>query len=89
MMFVGYCPLVPGTIGTLAAIPVYLLLVLSLPKLFYFLSLILIFCLGIWSAQFAESFYETKDPKPVVIDEAVGFMVTMLFIEPKLVVLTG
>lgn len=82
--FAGYFPLFPGTVGTLMTIPLYLALSLWLPTLFYVFFLILIIFLGIWSSNFAERYFDCKDPKPVIIDEAAGFLLTMLFIEPTL-----
>lgn len=66
-------------------IPLYLVISLWLPSLFYVFLLVLIIFLGIWSANFAEKHFSCKDPKPVIIDETAGFLLTMLFIEPTLV----
>ncbi len=70
--------------GTLATIPLYLLLSIWLPNTLYLFVLVFIIFLGIWSANFAERHFNSKDPKPVVIDEAAGYLLTMLFIEPYL-----
>lgn len=35
---------------------------------------------GIWAATHAERLFRRKDPKPVVIDEVLGQLVTLLFI---------
>jgi phosphatidylglycerophosphatase A len=85
LLFVGYFPFFPGTVGTLATLPLYLLLSVWLPSILYLCALVLTIFLGIWSANFAERHYGSKDPKPVVVDEMSGFLLTMLFIEPSIV----
>jgi len=73
---VGYSPVAPGTAGTLAALPLYLLLrKLSLPR--YILGIIVLTGLGISAASRVESLWG-KDPGRVVIDEVVGFLVTLV-----------
>lgn len=72
----GYSPVASGTVGTLAAIPLYLWLArLSLPL--YVLTLIAFFFLGCWVAGKAEIIFQEKDSGKIVIDEVVGYLVTM------------
>ncbi len=72
----GNSPVVPGTMGTLAALPLYLLLSkLSLPR--YLLSVGILAVLGVSAASRAEALWG-KDPGRVVIDEVVGFLVTLV-----------
>ena len=73
---VGFSPLAPGTAGTLAAIPVFLLLAL-LPWWLYVVSVLAIAILACWAAEEAERIFGEEDSHCVVIDEAVGFFVTM------------
>lgn len=84
LFFIGYFPLIPGTMGTLAVIPFYLLLSALAPNVIYVLVLVILVVMGLWSAHFAEDYFEKKDPKPVVIDEAAGYLMAMLFIHPTL-----
>jgi len=78
---VGYAPFAPGTLGTLIAIPVYLLLsAISSPV--YELTLISFFFLSVWVSEYAEKHFGKTDDQRIVIDEVVGFLVTMLWI-PK------
>jgi len=73
---VGFSPFAPGTMGTLAAIPIFFLLSL-LPWWLYILCVLGIGILACWAAGEAERIFGEKDPHRVVIDEAVGFFVTM------------
>ncbi len=73
---VGFSPIAPGTAGTLAAIPLFLLL--SLLPLYGYLACVLgIFFLASWAAGKAEHIFHEEDSRRIVIDEAVGFFVTM------------
>lgn len=72
----GYSPLASGTVGTLAAIPLYLLLAgLSLPL---YLALLLPFgWFACWVSGKAEGIFHEQDSGKIVIDEVVGYLVTM------------
>ena len=72
----GYSPFASGTVGTLAAIPFYIWLArLSLPL--YLLTLVAFFFLACWVSGQAEILFEEKDSGKIVIDEVVGYLVTM------------
>lgn len=72
----GYSPFASGTVGTLAAIPFYLWLAgLSTP--FYLLTLAAFFFLACWVSGKAETIFQEKDSGKIVIDEVVGYLVTM------------
>lgn len=73
----GLAPKAPGTFGTLAAIPVYLLMApLAWP---YYLGLVVLFTvIGIWACDRTARELGTKDPSSIVWDEFVGFFITML-----------
>lgn len=67
----------PGTFGTLAAVPLYLLLA-QLPLLLYLLAVLLAFGIGIWlCGRCAEDLGE-HDHGGIVWDEFVGYWLTML-----------
>jgi phosphatidylglycerophosphatase A len=78
---VGYSPIAPGTLGTLIAIPVYYFLS-NIPSPLYEITLIGFFFLSVWISGNAEIFFGKKDDQRIVIDEMVGFLVTMLWV-PK------
>jgi phosphatidylglycerophosphatase A len=78
---VGFSPLAPGTVGTLAAIPFFL--VLSLLPLWLYLSCLLgLALLACWVAGQAEAIFGKQDPQVVVIDEVVGFLAVMIAVRP-------
>lgn len=73
----GFSPVASGTVGTLGAIPLYLLLAgLSLPL--YILTLLALFFFASWAAGQAELIFGEKDSGKIVIDEVVGYLVTMI-----------
>jgi phosphatidylglycerophosphatase A len=80
---VGYSPIVPGTLGTLIAIPIYFFLS-TIPSPIYEITLIGFFFLSVWISENAERFFGKKDDRRIVIDEIIGFLITMLWI-PKTV----
>jgi len=75
----GLFPFAPGTVGTLGAVP--LALVLQHCPLMFTISFFLVFLvLAIWTSGSAESLLETSDPPQVVIDEVAGFLAATIFI---------
>ncbi len=72
----GYSPIASGTVGTLAAIPLYLLLG-NLPILLYVLLLIPMTLFSCWVSGKAELIFNEKDSGKIVIDEVIGYLVTM------------
>ena len=71
----------PGTLGTLIAIPVYYFLS-NIPSPLYEITLIGFFFLSVWISENAEIFFGKKDDQRIVIDEMMGFLITMLWV-PK------
>lgn len=72
----GLSPMAPGTMGTLAAIPVYLLFALFNTKVYLVFTLIA-FVLGIFICGKASSDLGVDDHPGIVWDEIVGFLLTM------------
>jgi len=79
----GHVPWVPGTFGTLAGIPVYLILS-RLPLWGYIIGVILLVLGGILLADLAQNIYGRLDDQRIVIDEVAGFAVTMTGTAPGL-----
>ncbi len=73
----GLSPKAPGTMGTLAAIPVFLLIAwLPLPA---YLAVVAVVCvLGIWICDRAARDFGVHDHPAIVWDEIAGFLVTMI-----------
>jgi phosphatidylglycerophosphatase A len=74
----GRSPIVPGTAGTLAAMPLALACAAWMPLWGFAAATLAVAALGIWAADVAAPHLGGKDPGPVVIDEAAGLMVTLL-----------
>jgi phosphatidylglycerophosphatase A len=76
----GYCPVAPGTAGTVAAVLVWTALYYLLPAealLWTTGGLIALFTpLGVWSAGAVERIWG-KDPARVVVDEMVGVWIAL------------
>lgn len=77
----GLMPFAPGTWGTLAAIPVYLLLVGSHWSVYLAFTL-LAFVLGVWVSDKVSDDLGMHDYKGIVWDEVVGYLLTM-FLAPS------
>lgn len=75
----GFFPIAPGTAGTAVAIPLYVLFVYAgwLP---YLIGMGVLFWLGVEGANRIEKATQQKDGRLIVIDEIVGYLVTMLFL---------
>jgi phosphatidylglycerophosphatase A len=75
----GFVPKVPGTAGTLVAVPI-VLLIQSFPTPVHLTILVLMFVLGCIVCQFTALALNQKDPGAVVWDEITGFCIAMAFI---------
>lgn len=75
----GLSPVAPGTAGTLLGIVVYLALV-SLGPVFYTLCVMSLFLAGCWACGQTAAALESHDHPGIVIDEIVGYLITMLFV---------
>ena len=72
----GYAPVASGTFGTLAGIPAYWLLA-KLPSILWLLTVLALFFLSCWVAGAAGKIYGIVDDGRIVIDELVGYLVTI------------
>jgi len=75
----GYAPVASGTFGTLAGIPAYWLLA-KLPPFLWLLTVVALFFLACWVAGEAGKIYGVVDDGRIVIDELVGYLVTIAFL---------
>jgi phosphatidylglycerophosphatase A len=73
----GLSPFAPGTFGTLAAIPFYLLM-MYLPLSVYIAVTVVAALAGIWICQSATKAIGQDDHGSIVWDEFVGFWITMI-----------
>ncbi|MCL6415058.1 phosphatidylglycerophosphatase A [Aestuariirhabdus sp. Z084] len=77
----GASPKAPGTVGTLAAIPFYLLLQ-YLPLANYLLVVLVAFVVGCWLCEITSRDIGVHDHGGIVWDEFVGFWITMIAAPP-------
>ena len=73
----GLVPWAPGTFGTIAAIPLYLLLA-PLQLIWYLALLVPLFLIGIWACDKAAAELSVQDPSAIVWDEILGYLITMI-----------
>jgi len=79
----GLAPKIPGTVGTLAAIPFYLVAAHWLPLPIYLAVLLAAFLLGIYVCDRAAHKLGVHDHGGIVWDEFVGFWLTMAAVPPE------
>jgi phosphatidylglycerophosphatase A len=80
LLGVGRSPIIPGTAGTLASLPLALVAAAFLPLRAYAALTLVVSLVGIWAAGRASAALGIKDPGVVVIDETAGLFVTFLAI---------
>jgi phosphatidylglycerophosphatase A len=73
----GLVPKAPGTMGTIGAIPLYLL-VARQGRPWVAVTALVVTAVGVWAASVVARELGKKDPQIVVVDEVAGFLVTML-----------
>lgn len=78
VFFIGHIPVAPGTFGTLAAVA-FVRVVKPEAASMLIISAAL-FLAGVASAHYAETFYGSRDSGHIVIDEFVGYLVSIIFL---------
>ena len=89
----GFSPFIPGTVGTLPSVCVYLAIAILTPSeqhtlligVAFVVSCLLTVALGGW----AERYWGGKDPRPFVLDEVAGFLLTVLLFRSSGVLATA
>jgi phosphatidylglycerophosphatase A len=75
----GLVPLIPGTFGTLTALPIAA--VVNYAGVIYAsLSIMAILSLSVWASHVSHVIMEKDDPSVVVIDEAAGIIIAMFLL---------
>jgi phosphatidylglycerophosphatase A len=78
--YCGYAPIAPGTAGSAAGLVVYAAMrAMGWPVAGDLAVAGILLVAGVWAASSAERQLGLDDPGPVVIDEVVGMLVTLLF----------
>jgi len=85
---IGYCPIAPGTAGSLAGLG--LCLVLHQNLIVYLTAFALLFAAGVRSAGKAEEESGTRDPSFIVIDEFAGIFIVFILVPVNMAtIITG
>lgn len=75
---VGLAKIAPGTLGSLAALPVIIPLLYGAPWPVVALAGIALLWVGIWAGNYAGQYWGKPDHGAIVIDEALGQLVTLM-----------
>mgnify|MGYP004003949041 CR=1 FL=1 len=82
----GYAPIASGTFGTLGGVALAIAFAIYLPGQYMFACLtaaIVMTLVGAPLGKWAEKKWQRKDPGQYVLDEVIGFLVTIAFINPE------
>jgi phosphatidylglycerophosphatase A len=78
--YIGFAPVAPGTFGSAAGVALfYLVRAAGVPWAEPAL-IVALFAAGVWAATVAEQQLGGTDPGPVVLDEVVGMLITLMWI---------
>jgi phosphatidylglycerophosphatase A len=78
---IGFLPLMPGTWGSLMALPLWYHLALNGPWL-YGLGVAVVIILGLWVAGPAQELLGRADHPAIVVDEVAGLLITLAGVPP-------
>jgi len=84
--YLGYVPIAPGTFGSAAGLLVFFAVRSTGSVAVELATIVALFAAGVWSGTVAEHHFGGIDPGPVVLDEVVGMLITLLLLE---VTITG
>jgi phosphatidylglycerophosphatase A len=85
--YIGYFPIAPGTIGSMAGLAVYAgLRWLGVGPIAEAAVIVMLFVVGTWSGTHAERYFGGTDPGPGVIDEVVGMLMTLYLLPPTVTI---
>jgi len=76
---IGYAPVAPGTFGSIAGLAVWWLL--PAWAVVHAIAIAILFVVGSWAGNVAETHFQKIDPGQVIIDEVMGMLIT-LFLNP-------
>lgn len=77
--YAGYFPIAPGTVGSAAALLLYLLVRRAGSPMAETSVLVVVAVVGTWAAFIAERHFGRTDPGQIVIDEVLGMLMTLAF----------
>ncbi len=78
---VGYIPFCPGTLGTMVGEAIYVIFSRFFPQTVSYIIMLAVFLIGgIWVSGKCNQYFEGDDNSSIVIDELVGFLITMFLV---------
>ena len=82
-LFFGYFPKIPGTFGTFGGVlfSIFLVDYLKIDPHAFLFTTIFIIILSVYSSNWAINYFNSNDPKEVVIDEVIGQSVPIYLFE--------
>jgi phosphatidylglycerophosphatase A len=88
--FLGLSPIMPGTVGTLGGVAIAFALSYTENFLLWtLLTCVILYAIGRPLGEWAEKWAGKKDPGIYVLDEVIGYLVTVLWMQgPSLLALT-
>lgn len=78
--YLGYVPIAPGTFGSAAGLLVFFAVRSTGSVSVELAAIVALFAAGVWSGTVAEHHFGGIDPGPVVLDEVVGMLITLLLL---------
>ena len=78
--YIGFVPVAPGTAGSAAGVAIFYLIRGVEAAWAQPLLIAVLFVVGVWAASMTERALGGIDPGPVVIDEVVGMLITLLWL---------
>ena len=76
--YLGYSPVAPGTVGSLAGLLIYVLLRNNI--ILYSVVTLFLLALGFGFAGKAEKLFNEKDPHKIIIDEVCGILIALFLL---------
>lgn len=78
--YLGYVPYAPGTFGSAAGLLIFFALRDVGSTEVEIAAILVLFIVGVWSGTIAEHHFGRIDPRPVVLDEVVGMLITLVLL---------
>ena len=85
VFFIGYIPVAPGTFASILAAVIWWIL----PSNIFYIVLIFLFFISVLTCGKAEEIFDTIDDKRIVIDEVIGYFISVAFLPKTYAVLTA
>jgi phosphatidylglycerophosphatase A len=78
--YLGYLPVAPGTFGSALGLVLFFLVRSSGSVAVELFVIAVVFAVGLWSGTIAEHHFGGIDPGPVVLDEVLGMLITLVLL---------